>query len=104
MNYINPLDGWFSSGWEEVWLVLYSDSVLLWYEGQNDVREGPKGGVRLAYSPDLIAAGQHTARVPDRPPLPSGVNINQVSSKTIFLEELCLFLDDCNWKETKQRG
>ena len=86
--------------------MLYSDSVLLWYEGQNDVREGPKVGVRLADSPDLIAAGQHTARVPDRPPLPSGVNINQVSYKKILevFRRFMLFLDDCSWKETKQQG
>ena len=85
--------------------MLYSDSVLLWYEGQNNVREGPKGGVRLADSPDLIAAGQHTARVPDRPPLPSGVNINQVSNKKILeVFRIFSFLDDCSWKETKQQG
>ena len=96
------VDGWFSSGWEEVWLVLYADSVMLWYGGQNEVREGPKGGVRLADSPDLIAVGQHSARVPDKPPLPAGVNISQVCSKTIFLENLCMIPDCCSGKETKQ--
>ena len=38
------LDGLFSSGWEEVWLVLWGDSVLAWYSDQGaEIR----GGVRL---------------------------------------------------------
>ena len=87
-----------------MWLVLFADSVMLWYEGQNEVREGPKGGVRLADSPDLIAAGQHTTRVPDKPSLPAGVNMNQVCFKKIVQENLCLVLDDCSGKKTKQQG
>ena len=30
------------------------------------------GGAKLVNSPDLIAAGQHTSSIPDRPDPPSG--------------------------------
>ena len=69
-------DGFLSSGWEEVWLVLYNDSLLAWY--QRPGTGSLSGGVRLARNPDLIAAGQSTARVPDKPRLPPGVTMGQV--------------------------
>ena len=96
-------DGLFSSGWEEVWLVLWGDSVLAWYRDQQVAGAGIRGGLRLGDSPDLIAAGQHTARLPDRPRLPPGVSLNQVEVLThlsvdvfqmitppLFLTPLCL--------------
>ena len=67
---------WFGNSWKEVWLVLYSDSVLAWYDGGD--RRSMLGGAKLVLSPDLIAAGQYTANIPDRPDLPSGAGLAQV--------------------------
>ena len=53
----------FGSNWREVELALYRDSVLAWLG---------EGGEMLVSSPDLIAAGQYTSSIPNRPDLPSG--------------------------------
>ena len=67
---------WFGNSWKEVELVLYSDSVLAWYDRGD--RSSMLGGAKLVLSPDLIAAGQYTANIPDRPDLPSGAALAQL--------------------------
>ena len=70
--------GLLGSRWREVWLVLYTDSLLAWYDCQDMTRGGARGGVRLAHSPDLLAAGQLVVRIPSRPTLPANVGMEQV--------------------------
>ena len=53
-------------------MVLYDNSQLVW---SSDSDSGPDGGVRLNEAPDMLAAGQYTANIPDRPDLPDGANI-----------------------------
>merc|ERR1711936_278805 len=67
---------WYGNTWREVELVLYSDSVLAWYDGGD--RGSMLGGAKLALSPDLIAAGQYTANIPDRPDLPTGGTLERI--------------------------
>ena len=111
-------DGLFSSGWEEVWLVLWGDGLLAWYTDQRGAEI--RGGIRLGdrwglltnqsslfwqltnHSPDLIAAGQHTGRVPGRPSLPPGVTISQVSRAECVNSASGLSADACGGKEAKE--
>ena len=75
------LAGLLSSDWREVWLVLYSDSLLAWYTSDHRTTSSsssPLGGIKVSQSPDLLAAGQYSARVPGRPGLPSQVRLEQV--------------------------
>ena len=58
----------FGSNWHEVELALYADSVLAWLGEGGEML----GGAKLVSSPDLIAAGQYTSSIPNRPDLPSG--------------------------------
>ena len=71
--------GWLGPRWREVWLVLYSDSLLAWYDTDHKTRRPAMAGLRLSHSPDLVAAGQFSARVPSRPSLPTNVLIDQVT-------------------------
>ena len=64
--------------WREVWLVLYSDSLLAWYHTEHRTNRPAIAGVRLRHGPDLLATGQFSARVPSRPQLPANVRIDQV--------------------------
>ena len=63
--------------------MLYSDSLLAWYSSDHRTSSGsssssPLGGIKLSERPDLLAAGQYSARVPGRPGLPSKVGLDQV--------------------------
>ena len=58
--------------------MLYSDSVLAWYNSEDKTRSSPQGGLTLSHSPDLLAAGQYSARVPGRPKLPTNVKMDQL--------------------------
>ena len=72
-NGFNLLERWYGNKWKDVELVLYTDTVLAWYD------EGEMlGGVKLINSPDLIAAGQFTESIPDKPDLPSGYTREQM--------------------------
>ena len=59
---------WYGNSWKDVDLVLYSDTVLAWYDDAGEMI----GGAKLVNSPDLIAAGQFTKNIPDRPELAPG--------------------------------
>ena len=56
------------------------DSVLLWHRHE---ATQPLGGVKLAHSPDLIAAGEGVARVPGTPAPPPGVTLAQVQVQEV---------------------
>ena len=75
-QYFIITERWFGNTWKEVELVLYSDSVLAWYDAGD--RSSMLGGAKLVLSPDLIAAGQYTANIPDRPDLPSRAGLAQL--------------------------
>ena len=64
----------FGSNWREVELALYADSVLAWLGEGGEML----GGAKLVSSPDLIAAGQYTSNIPNRPDLPSGYTTGRV--------------------------
>ena len=70
--------GLLGSSWKEVMLVLYTDSLLAWYDPGDKARGCAVSGVRVSSSPDLVAAGQFTARIPSRPSLPAKVGLDQV--------------------------
>ena len=70
--------GLLGSSWKEVMLVLYTDSLLAWYDPGDKARGSAVSGVRVSSSPDLVAAGQFTARIPSRPSLPAKVGLDQV--------------------------
>ena len=62
-------------------MVLYSDSLLAWYntaQRTSSSSSSPLGGIRLSERPDLLAAGQYSARVPGRPRLPDRLRLEQV--------------------------
>ena len=64
-------------------MVLYTDSLLAWYSpsspsSSSSSSSPPLGGIRLSERPDLLAAGQFSARVPGRPRLPDKVRLEQV--------------------------
>jgi len=64
---------WFGKDWREVYMVLHEDSTLMWYSEKED--SSPLGGIILKDSPEMIAVGQFTAQIPDRPEFPQGTDI-----------------------------
>ena len=65
------------------------------------------GGAKLVNSPDLIAAGQLTSNIPDRPDPPSGHSSGQSSSPDHKAFPHSLFISrsaDCCRHQTKQQG
>ena len=83
---------WYGNSWKDVELVLYADTVLAWHDEVSCISvsvlqvyvllQGGEmvGGAKLVNSPDLIAAGQLTSNIPDRPDPPSGHSSGQSSS------------------------
>ncbi len=54
-------------------MVLHEDSTLTWYSDRGE--SSPEGGIFLKDSPEMIAAGQFTAQIPNRPEFPDGSDI-----------------------------
>ena len=69
----------FGSNWREVELALYADSVLAWLGEGGEML----GGAKLVSSPDLIAAGQYTSSIPNRPDLPSGYTTGRLIASEV---------------------
>ncbi|KAK9891161.1 hypothetical protein WA026_013478 [Henosepilachna vigintioctopunctata] len=68
--------GLFCSGWSEEWVVLYEDSTIAWYADKGLNR--PRGRIRIGDSPDLLAVGEWTRKVPKRPKFPRSCHIGQL--------------------------
>ncbi|XP_044745250.1 uncharacterized protein LOC123307104 [Coccinella septempunctata] len=68
--------GLFCSGWTEEWVVLFEDSTLAWYADKGLSR--PRGRIRIGDSPDLLAVGEWTRKVPKRPRFPRNCHIGQL--------------------------
>jgi len=58
--------------------VLYDDSSIAWFKDKS--RQVADGGLVLSQAPDLMAVGEHTARIPVGRPasLPRGCSLQQV--------------------------
>ena len=75
--------------------MLYTDTVLAWHDEVSCISvfvfqvyvllQGGEmvGGAKLVNSPDLIAAGQYTSNIPDRPDPPSGYSSGESGSINI---------------------
>ncbi|XP_067127280.1 pleckstrin homology domain-containing family B member 2-like isoform X2 [Centruroides vittatus] len=60
----------FCKDWKEHYVTLYNDSTLVWYKDRHSNEQ--EGGIYIKNSPDLMAFGEFTQQVPNRPELPSG--------------------------------
>ena len=54
---------------------MYEDSSVIWFRDRD--RLHPEGGLFLRDAPEMLAAGQWTARVPNKPEFPNGTNMTQ---------------------------
>jgi len=61
---------WLGKNWRKVRLLLFEDSSFAWLSGSY-----LNGMIVLRDAPEMIAAGQFTANVPNRPEFPEGYNI-----------------------------
>ncbi|GAB1601855.1 calcium-binding protein P-like, partial [Argonauta hians] len=66
------LDG----GWRKVWVVLHSDSVMMWYKKQTDSES--KGQILLKEVCKWFSVGQYTNGMSDQPDLPDGGKLEHV--------------------------
>ena len=55
----------FGKAWREHFVVLYEDSSVIWFRDRD--RLDPEGGLFLRDAPEMLAAGQWVARVPNKP-------------------------------------
>lgn len=69
-------EGLFCSGWTEEWVVLFEDSTLAWYADKGLSR--PRGRIRIGDSPDLLAVGEWTRKVPKRPRFSRNCHVGQL--------------------------
>ncbi|KAK2706690.1 uncharacterized protein LOC136028803 [Artemia franciscana] len=69
--------GFLSSGWSEVYTILYEDSTLIWFKQRFSVEV--LGGVYLREWPESIVSGDQCAQAPHFPgSFPPGCNFHQV--------------------------
>ncbi|XP_076360183.1 uncharacterized protein LOC143252221 [Tachypleus tridentatus] len=66
----------FGKDWREEYVVLFSDSTLMWFKDKGKME--PEGSVIIKNAPDLMAYGHFTARVPKKPILPNGFKTSQL--------------------------
>lgn len=66
----------FGKDWREEYVVLYDNSTLVWLKEKD--KQEPEGLLILKDAPELMACGQYTVRVPNRPDLPDGYNVSQL--------------------------
>ncbi|GLV43356.1 uncharacterized protein CBL_03899 [Carabus blaptoides fortunei] len=67
---------WLMPIWCEEWVVLYEDSTMAWFKDKGTVN--PRVRMQLSESPDLLAVGEWTCRVPKRPRMSSNIDVCQL--------------------------
>lgn len=65
----------FGKAWREHFVVLYEDSSVIWFRDRD--RLDPEGGLFLRDAPEMLAAGQWVARVPNKPEFPEACDMRQ---------------------------
>ena len=107
---------WYGNSWKDVELVLYTDTVLAWHDEVCCISvyvfqvyvllQGGEmvGGAKLVNSPDLIAAGQYTSNIPDRPDPPSGYSSGESGSINNNTHSFIVRSTDSCRHQAKQQG
>lgn len=68
----------FGRDWRDVYVVLYNDSTLIWYKDKSLTEQ--EGGVIVKDAPELMAYGQYTNMIPNRPELPENYTIRELTA------------------------